>query len=64
MQSVCQIFMCIYFQKKMFCLIDTALQGLGGSTFLKLALVEDSIESRSERIEICPDDSVVLFFPW
>ena len=35
-----------------------------GSTFLKLALVEDSIESRSERIEICPDDSVALFFPW
>jgi hypothetical protein len=28
-----------------------------GSTFLKLALVEDSIESRSQRIEICPDDS-------
>jgi hypothetical protein len=43
----------------MFCLIDTILQG---STFLKLALVEDSIESRSERIEICLMTVVVLFF--
>jgi hypothetical protein len=36
-----------------------------GSTFLKLALVEDSIESRSQRIKICPNDSCcTLFFPW
>ena len=34
-----------------------------GSTFLKLALVEDSIESRSQRIEICPDDSCCTLFP-
>jgi hypothetical protein len=33
------------------------------STFLKLALVEDSIESRSQRIEICPDDSCCTLFP-
>jgi hypothetical protein len=33
-----------------------------GSTFLKLALVEDSIESRSERIEICPDDRCCTLF--
>jgi hypothetical protein len=46
----------------MFCLIDTVLQGSGG-TFLKLALVEDSIESRSQRIEICHDDSCCTLFP-
>jgi hypothetical protein len=34
-----------------------------GSTFLKLALVEDSIEYRSQRIEICPDDSCCTLFP-
>jgi hypothetical protein len=34
-----------------------------GSTFLKLALVEDSIESRSQMIEICPDDSCCTLFP-
>ena len=34
-----------------------------GSTFLKLALVEDSIESRSQRIEICPDDNCCTLFP-
>jgi hypothetical protein len=32
------------------------------STFLKLALVEDSIESRSQRIEICHDDSCCTLF--
>jgi hypothetical protein len=48
---------------RMFCLIDTVLQGSRGSTFLKLALVEDSIESRSQRIEICPDDSCCTLFP-
>ena len=34
-----------------------------GSTFLKLALVEDSIESRSQQIEICHDDSCCTLFP-
>ena len=34
-----------------------------GSTFLKLALVEDSIESRSQRIGIYPDDSRCTLFP-
>jgi hypothetical protein len=34
-----------------------------GSTFLKLALVEDPIESRSQRIKICPDDSCCTLFP-
>jgi hypothetical protein len=34
-----------------------------GSIFLKLALVEDSIESRSQRIKICPDDSCCILFP-
>jgi hypothetical protein len=34
-----------------------------GSTFLKLALVKDSIESRSQRIEICPDDNCCTLFP-
>jgi hypothetical protein len=34
-----------------------------GSTFLKLALVEDSIESRSQRIEIYPDDNCCTLFP-
>jgi hypothetical protein len=34
-----------------------------GSTFLKLALVEDSIESRSQRIKICHDDSCCTLFP-
>jgi hypothetical protein len=33
-----------------------------GSTFLKLSLVKDSIESRSQRIEICPDDSCCTLF--
>jgi hypothetical protein len=45
----------------MFCLIDTILQG-SGSIFLKLSLIEDSIESRSQKIEICPDDSCCTFF--
>ena len=34
-----------------------------GSTFLKLALVEDSIESRSQRIKICHDDNCCTLFP-
>jgi hypothetical protein len=34
-----------------------------GSTFLKLVLVQDSIESRSQRIEIYPDDSCCTLFP-
>jgi hypothetical protein len=34
-----------------------------GSTFLKLALIEDSIESRSQRIGICPNDSCCTLFP-
>jgi hypothetical protein len=34
-----------------------------GSTFLKLALVEDSIESRSQRIKIYHDDSCCTLFP-
>jgi hypothetical protein len=35
------------------------------STFLKLAIVEDSIESRSQRIEIYPDDRCcTLLFSW
>jgi hypothetical protein len=34
-----------------------------GSTFLKLAFVEDSVESRSQRIEICHDDSCCTLFP-
>jgi hypothetical protein len=33
-----------------------------GSTFLKLALLEDSVESRSQRIEICPNDSCCTLF--
>jgi hypothetical protein len=34
-----------------------------GITFLKLALVVDSIESRSQMIGICPDDSCCTLFP-
>jgi hypothetical protein len=46
----------------MFCLIDTVLQG-SREHISKVTLVEDSIESRSHRIEICHDDSCCTLFP-
>jgi hypothetical protein len=53
--------MCIYFQKNMFAILYSFAR-IRGNTILKLALVEDLIESRSQRIEICPDDSCCTLF--
>jgi hypothetical protein len=45
----------------MFCLIDAVLQE-SGEHISKVSLVEDSIESRSQRIEICHDDRCCTLF--
>jgi hypothetical protein len=50
-------------RRRCFALLIRFCKDHQGSTFLKLALVEDLIESRSQRIEICPDDSCCTRFP-
>jgi hypothetical protein len=55
-------YLCAYTsRRRWFALLIRFCKDQGG-TFLKLAHVEDSIESRSQRIEICPDDSCCTLF--